>query len=282
MNIDELRKRLGGLSDSIDDGIEALLTASEKAQEAIYKALREKIMLFQIENGAFLRGQSYNQKLAVVQREIYRILGETYTPALRKYLSIYPNIEDTSVTLQKAYNGLEVGRGILKPAKESIYAQAEYYLSEALADAYVQPVKYLILQQVTNGSTIKQMESLLKNWNDGTLTAGKLATGRPTPALQRYASVIATDAVHQYSGTLNDIIANEYGLKKFIYVGGIIKDSRPFCRHLIGLQRKINIEEIPKLLEQYPDGTIPGTTRKNFLINRGGYNCRHVAMPVKD
>lgn len=281
MNIEDLRSRLGDLSGTIDDSIEQLIKSATKAQDSIYDMLLQQVENFQIENGAFLKGQNYTQRLALIQRRITEILNETYTPSLKQYLGTYSTIEQTNISLQKSYNELVVDKELLTPARRSVYNQAEYYLSEALADAYVQPAKYLLMQQVTVGGSIQDAKRMLRNWNDGELSSGRLSSGRPTPRLQAYANQIATDTIHQYNGTINDIIRDEYKLTKFVYVGDIIKDSRPACRYMVGLRRKIDINEVPKILETYPEGVIPNTTRKNFFIYRGGYNCRHLAMAVK-
>lgn len=99
--------------------------------------------------------------------------------------------------------------------------------------------------------------------------------------MQAYAGHIASDSLFQYNGTIQKIIADEYSLTKGLYIGDIIKDSRPACKYLVGLKRKIDITEIPDVLIKYPDGIIEGTTMKNFPVYRCGWRCRHTWMPVK-
>lgn len=122
---------------------------------------------------------------------------------------------------------------------------------------------------------------MLKNWNNGTLGNGKLSSSVDNPRLQAYAGQIARDSLFQYNGTIQDNIGQKYNLTKFIYVGGLVKESRPFCKHLAGLDRKIDIEEIPELVKRYPEGLVPNTTRENFPTYRGGYNCLHNVMMVR-
>lgn len=212
---------------------------------------------------------------------IKEILGDVYRPSIKEYLSTYSTIEETTIALNKSYNQLVIEKSLLTPARRSIYNQAEYYLTEGLADAYIQPAKYLLMQQVSTGVTIKDAERVLRNWNDGELTSGKLASGRQTPNLQKYARQISVDSIHQYNGTIQQVIKDEFQLTKGVYVGDIIKDSRPFCKHMVGMKRKIEIDEIPDLIKRFPDGIIPGTTKKNFSVYRGGYGCRHLWMWVK-
>lgn len=282
MNLQELKKELQRMTDSMDDAVGNVESAAKKAQKLIYELLLDQINKFEITDGRFVVGQNYSARLAIITRKINEIIGTTYTPTIKDYLGSYATVDDMTLALHKSYNELLIDKQKLTPARRLVYDQAEYYLTDGLADAYVQPAKYLLMQQVTTGITLKDAESVLRNWNEGELVSGKLTSGRQTPRLNAYATQVARDSLFQYNGTIQNIIAKEYQLEQFIYVGGIVKDSRPFCRHLVSLQRKIKLEEIPALVIKYPDGLVPNTTKKNFYQVRGGYNCLHNAMPVRN
>lgn len=64
---------------------------------------------------------------------------------------------------------------------------------------------------------------------------------------------------------------------RFRYVGGIIAESRPFCRQHDG--RTMTEAEIRRIWStQNWQGKSPGDP---FVV-RGGYNCRHMFVPVRD
>lgn len=281
MNLDELRQNLSRLSDVMDNSIEEVNIYATRTQERIYELLLQRLNELDTLQGNLNPNQPIAQKIAAIQREMNAIIGNIYTPRITDYLATYDIVEDTNIFLQQSYNELLIKKQLLIPARRAVYDQAEYFLTTALADAYVQPAKYLLLQAVTNGISLKDAKSLLRNWNDGELTSGKLTSGRPTPRLQAYSGQIASDSIFQYNGTIQNIIKEEYKLTKGIYVGGIISDSRPGCKYLVGLKRKIDIDEIPAVLIKYPQGTIPGTTKKTFSIYRMGYRCRHLWHWVK-
>lgn len=281
MTLDELRKRLSGLTITMEGAVDNIVLSAADAQQIIYEYLLEQINFFEISNGAFVANQDYRQRLAIITKQVNSIINRKYKPSISEYLNTYKTIDETTSGLHKSYNELVIDKSLLTSARRAVYDQAEYYLVDGLADAYVQPAKYLLMQAATNGITIKQARSLLDNWNKGELVTGRLASGRPTPRLQAYAGQIARDSIFQYNGTIQDKIGQQYGLKKFIYVGGLVKDSRPLCKHLVGLRRKIELKEIPKLIEKYPQGVIPGTTEENFPIRRAGYNCIHTVMMVR-
>lgn len=101
-----------------------------------------------------------------------------------------------------------------------------------------------------------------------------------TENLKSYATQISRDYTYGYQGQVNKTIADEFEMNGFIYVGGAIKDTRPICLKLVS-KEKILFSELPKILNSTDkDGMIPNTNKDNFLIYRGGYNCRHEAIPT--
>lgn len=106
----------------------------------------------------------------------------------------------------------------------------------------------------------------------------------------------AFDLYQQYDAAYNKTIGNELGFKYFIYQGGLVQDSRDFCRehnsHVYSVEeseswptwtpsqarfittfKQKDLSKVPGYLD-YP-GYDP-------LIDRGGYNCRHVLGWIPD
>lgn len=262
--------------DEAIDGIE-----TDKAQEDIYKFLIEYIYKFNSKDG-FFSGDDFT-KILYVQKKIREFLDRDYIPTVYKYLKTYDPVQDEIVKLNKEYNDLIIDTDKLDPIRKTMYNQAKYFLVDDGMDAnYVQPIKYVLLQQITKNASIEDTKKLLGKWQDGKLTAGSTLTSeRPTPNLKQYSTAISRNSFYGYYGTVNELIADEYNLDHFIYTGGLVSDSRPFCKHLVGLRRKIAISEVPALLKKYPQGIIPDTTKENFLARRGGFSCRHGAFAVK-
>jgi len=78
------------------------------------------------------------------------------------------------------------------------------------------------------------------------------------------------------------------GLVWYQYVGSLITTSREFCIHLVG-KRYVHESEITGIINGKIDGEkvslaglIPDTTKDNFPILRGGYNCRHQMLAVSE
>jgi hypothetical protein len=81
------------------------------------------------------------------------------------------------------------------------------------------------------------------------------------------------------------------------YVGGLLKDSRGQCTHWVRdlkgfiawdkLDEEIRLAYKNEKLKKVDDGIhrwggmIKGTTKENFVVRRGGWNCTHTAIPVR-
>jgi hypothetical protein len=96
-------------------------------------------------------------------------------------------------------------------------------------------------------------------------------------AYERYVGGYAHDTFFAQSRQQDNFFAEQLGLEYFMYVGEIIKDSRPFCiaRHGKVFSREQG-EEWNSLDWQ---GKIPDI---DFFDQCGGYNCRHQIQWITD
>lgn len=281
MNIQELRTAVRELLSYMDRNVSEVEYAATQAQQRIFNLLFQSLDSFNIEDGKFVIGAPYAHRISALTREIERILESTYRPAITQYLNAYSTLDQANATFQLSYNELEVNVSKLTAARQTVYSQASYYLNNALAEAYIQPAKYILMQQVTTGATIKDAQRILRSWDAGKLSDGRLASNRPSPNLQRYSTQIARDSIYKANTAINEVIAREYGLDHFIYVGSLVEDSRALCRHIVNEDRIMSLDEMPALIKKYPQGLYPNTTKENFINVVGGFSCGHIAVPVK-
>lgn len=83
--------------------------------------------------------------------------------------------------------------------------------------------------------------------------------------------------VRNLDGALTLIRAQLGGIDRFKYVGGVIPTSRDFCRTHTG--KIYTLAEINRIWRsQTWGGKAPG----NPFVVRGGYNCRHMFVPVRE
>ena len=144
-------------------------------------------------------------------------------------------------------------------------------------------LKQIVSQAVTSNMNKKELIKILKSKITGT----KDYTG----TLERQFNMYAYDLYQQYDAAYNLTIGNEFGFNYFIYLGGLIDDSRDFCAAHNGKvwskEEALTWKDWVPADGEYPEGwkvkqkdqyshpgymDVPGY---DPFINRGGYHCRH-------
>lgn len=266
----------------IDNQVEKVAGVSTSLQSKIYDIVREELLKFEIKDGVLVPDQDLRKRLIELEDKIEAVLNtRIWDNTVNEFLSSYQTIQDRNVSMNRDYNQLEVDTKLLSPARRFIYDQALYALKTGIAPQYVQPVKFLLMQQVTAGASITESLKLLEKWDKGEASSGKYTSGMPAPDLKRYATQIARDSAYAVDRNISSIIKERYQLDHFMYVGGIVEDSRPLCKHLVSMGGEISFDELPELIKRYPQGLYPDTTKENFMQKVGGYACRHKAFAVR-
>jgi hypothetical protein len=96
--------------------------------------------------------------------------------------------------------------------------------------------------------------------------------------VKRYWSRWTYDIYNQYQRAGSNNIRKELGLTNAIYEGGLIEDSRPFCKERNG---KVFTEQE---IESWVDLDFKGKQEVGYnpIYDCGGYNCRHRLRWVTD
>ena len=165
-----------------------------------------------------------------------------------------------------------------------------YLMSTLKTDAALTELKQLLLKLVTSQVDMKEFINAIKENVNGT----DLKSGVYDRQLKRY----AYDTYQQYDAAYNKKLAEEFGMKYFIYQGGIITDSRDFC--VCHTDKVFSIEEselwktwIPSDCTDYPVGWPKAKDMNEHpsymdypgydpLTDRGGYSCRHILGYISD
>jgi len=145
----------------------------------------------------------------------------------------------------------------------------------------------LITKSVTAQVNMKTMISDLSELIDG---------GEKLGLMERKFDRLAFDIYQQYDAAYGEQLAEQFDMNYFIYQGGLVEDSRDFCREhnnrvwtreesedwptwtpakaqFITDFKQKDIYSVPSYID-YP-GYQP-------LIDRGGYNCRHAIGWISD
>ena len=160
----------------------------------------------------------------------------------------------------------------------SVNAQIKNYVSKAITG------------QIDTKDFIKGLRDLIKGVPKEVIKDGVkevIQTGAIEKQYQRY----AYDLYQQYDRAYNVSLAEEFGMKYFLYQGGLIDDSRDFCaahnNKVWTKEEAADWDVWMPYMGEYPAGYV--VKQKNLyeipsylgypgyqpLIDFGGYRCRH-------
>ena len=152
---------------------------------------------------------------------------------------------------------------------------------QGLTQTLINPLKQELLVAVNQGSSLADVVASIA----GQLTTTEARQG----VLKRISLQASRDALLQYDGVVNEAVRKVYKMDALLYVGSIVKDSRAQCERWVtetkngkkGLILFADLQDEIDWADDNGTGMIPNTTPENFCQNRGGYNCRHIAYPVR-
>ena len=216
-----------------------------------------------------LKNTSANYELA---NKSYKVFDEAYKMFIGAFLiylakkildGVVISVENMSAKGIKA-----IGDEVLKAGKMIGYVDGKIvtggYLSE-LGKMGVIRIKFhdYIIKAVSTGQKLnlfmKNVKPMFKS------------TDETESAFAGFYRRYAYDSVAQTMNTIALYIADKRGLTHFEYQGGLVKDSRPFCRtHAGGIFTRADAKKFDTMEWK---GKIPDVP---FLVACGGYNCSHV------
>ena len=213
------------------------------------------------------------------------LVSKEYADLVRRFVGNMPAIANfqTSIPLLPPV----AKKKINNVTRQNIDRTLESLIGAGYKKEVVAKLHRTLLTNVTTGGSFTQMVEDLRE---------QLITTEERPGmLSKYARLYVTDGLGQFAGQGNKLIADALGSQWFRYTISNIKTTRDFCRNMT---RKdyFHISEIPTLLTGLidgrqvelnpatglPKGMIDGTNEENFLVYRGGWNCRHVIVPTSE
>jgi len=251
----------------------------DNIEKKIFDAVKKKINTMNVEGGKILFDDTntaiVNEIDAVIQNALQ---GSNYPTQVKEFLRSFETIKQFNFDAQKSVNDISEKElsDLINPIQKANVEQTLNGLTgTGVSTNFIQPVREGIYKNIVAGTTISDMEVFLSNYI--------LSNPERMSQLKRYVTQVSRDSLNQFDGQVNSHIAETFGLDAFRYVGSLIDDSRPQCVRWVGKNVLLASELQNELNWAYNNGTgmIPGTTPNNFAVFRGGYNCRHSAIPFK-
>lgn len=204
---------------------------------------------------------------ARIQGQLEGIFDENYGKLSRQFAT---DINGVTKIVKKAHNAVDlpvsyskVDMKMLKNLQEqtliglqAFSAQTQERISQSIQDA------------VVAGKPYRKLTNEIKNHITGLTDVA----GRP---LKQYAGVYAQDGLMNAYRTLSMEKAQAIKVKHFVWMGNVIAGTRPMCANSAG--KTFTEQE----LQELDLSSWAGKSCSVFACC-GGWNCRHMLMPISD
>lgn len=273
-------KELGKLGKQRDELIALLNLRFEKsvsvAQRAMLKSFMEGFvdMLQRDENGN-IASNTYNQNMLGTIDNLYAKFAKKHNVFIinelmksvdgvlnfnNKYFSTLAEKSRLTPIKAQAVNNIKAWLGI-----DGDKTKTNGYLDTLINNPTVKnQIKDFSVRAVYGRKGWMALKKETEEFIDGKNTKD----GKTLGAFQKYYRNYTYDLISQVDRATAQTYANDLKFEFAIYEGGIIKDSRPFCREHNG-----NVYHISEILKFNP----PTAKPPNYdpLTDMGGYGCRH-------
>jgi hypothetical protein len=269
----------------IEESTTALSSVVDSLQAEVFDELESEMSKLKLLKSGNIRTSVENLKtVARINTKIDLILkNPEYKKAVQEYISNFDelrNINDAYFSsLSDKFSEKDLHKEIVKLAKE----QTQESLLGAVAKVnFEAPIKQIFADAVIGSIGLKDLKNQLK--------LNILGDANVESKALRYITQQATDLMFQYSANYQKVISDDLGFNLFLYQGAKQTTSRCFCIERVG--KKYTKEEVEKWGEtpslwtscktkKYKGGgMIPATNKESIFIYRGGYNCKHLILPI--
>jgi hypothetical protein len=248
-------------------------------EQRIFAAVSKHVQKFSSDGENF----TFDDGNVLLTNQVERIIldalqSSKYPSDVNGFLRNFETIKEFNFEIHRDINDVTNSefRKIIDPVQRIIVEETLTGLTGAgMSTNFIAPIRTGIFQNIVAGSTKADLEAYLRRYILGNPDVDGL--------LSRYVKQVSRDALNQFDGQVNAKIASEFGLDAYRYVGSLIEDSRPQCRRWVAMG-VIQSKDLPSeiaWMNANGTGAIPGTSPETFSIYRGGYNCRHSAIPFK-
>lgn len=255
-----------------EEAVKKLLSGVVTTQKGILRRVNGLIRNLDIRNDLILPNQNNIRELRKIRADLPNlVVNPAYQSRVETYLNNFNKIKSENDKFYlSTLPGFNPGKQVYKEVLNSSISLTRNSLTESGINQFViNPMIEILNNGITTGADVFEMEETLRTLvvGDSTRLGG----------LERYVTQISRDALNQFSSNYTQSISANTGMQWYFYSGTIIDDSRSYCIQRAGKYfHKKEVENVP----QQWDGRIPGTNAGNIYTNRGGYNCRHLYMPV--
>lgn len=254
-----------------DAAVERLLKEITAFQERTATRLAGILAELEIDGGRLVASQANMARLSTVINELEAGFADRkWQAAVGEYLASFTELEDGLKAYAGGFGALDTG--LLTTLKTQYQTISANYLLDA--SSFTRTLQQPILQEV--GAHIAGNAK----YSDAVKAVSQIVTGGDVSdgAILGNARTAVNDMVSIYERTATNAAATSVGAEFFFYQGRPIDTTRDFCRAREG--KAWHKQEVESWGSLEWAGQIPGTNSTTIFSLLGGYNCRHVLVPI--
>jgi hypothetical protein len=267
----DLADKIEGLIISASDKYAAAIV---RVEAKLYDDLVTILKFVETDQDGYIKQNAGNRQiLRAAEKQFDQTINESgFQSAVENHLKVIPKID----ALNEAY--FESVSSAFKPNRafiSSLQTQAietvnSYVLQDGLAAQVKIPINQILNQNINTGGQFSGMLKQLRTFIEGNPDLD----GR----LTSYSRGILKDTILQYSRAYQQSVTADLKLEWYLYAGGIMDKTRPFCEERAG--KFFHQSEIEGWAKLSWAGKNNLTTESSIFILCGGHGCIHELIPV--
>jgi hypothetical protein len=267
------------------EGIEGLVVAGNDrfarqiagVQDQLYNRLVRVLKGVEIDADGYIVQSAANRKIlneAISSIDEAFAQRTPYTAAIEQHIELIPAINDLNeVYFKTVSSAFTPNKQFIRSLqKQTIQGLERSLLNEGVESQIKGPLVDILNRNINTGGNfsgfLKEVQDYVKGNSD--------VDGR----LLSYSKTITRDALFVYARSFQQAVVADLGLKWYLYAGGLMDKSRPFCIERAG--KYYHEDEIKAWASLEWAGKMRGTTDSSIFQFVGGYSCGHQLIPVHE
>ena len=278
MNKKQIEKAAKGVVEFIAATEKDFEDWTKKNQFKIIKAISDEISNGMPSEGGKVANNPTTQKfIASLPTKVRAALKKTgYLSKVDSYVRAFERVGQLQIDLHKSVNSINAAPIVSNLQRVWAQVTADNLAGQGMDNLLVYPLQQSLLTHAASGVTLTELVNMIDDEMRG--NAKNKNTVFANQALQ-----IGRDALGQYDGAINGKIAQDFDLNAIVYVGSVVDDTRAQCERWLESEFILIADLQDEIDWAFSNGSgmIAGTTPANFTSLRGGYSCRHEAIPIR-
>lgn len=266
------------------DKIEGLIIAANETyarrvaviEGKLYDDLVAILKFIETDTEGYIKQNAGNRQiLRAAEKQFDKTLnGSGFQEAVESHLKVIPKVDALNETyFASVSSAFKPNRVFITSLQtQAIETVNSFVLQDGLAAQVQLPLNQILNQNINTGGQFSGMLKQLRTFIEGDETLD----GR----LTSYSRGILKDTLFQYARAYQQSVTADLKLEWYLYSGGLMDKSRPFCIDRAG--KYWHQKEIENWASLSWSGKNPLTTESSIFILAGGFSCLHQLIPVHE